>query len=148
MVDTMSRKTWTLPKATLVAVVSVVFLGTVTPIQAQGLDPASAAALPETLKAPANQNGGSLPLGNDAAAAEIDRQVKSIAGSPQLTQEVYSLAVQVLADLVQSAGGDVRKLSDALDRAQSDPGGFAATLSPPTLQQVRELSDKIAGAKR
>ena len=148
MFDTMGRKTGTLPKAALVALVSVVLLGTVTPIHAQGLDPASAAALAETLKALANPNGGSQPLGNDSAAAEIDRQVKSIAGSPQLTQEVYSLAVQVLADLVQSTGGDVRKLSDALDRAQSDPGGFAATLSPPTLQQVRELSDKIAGAKR
>ena len=148
MVDTMGRKTRTLPKAALVALVSVVLLGTVTPIHAQGLDPASAAALAETLKALANPNGGSLPLGTDAAAAEIDRQVKSIAGSPQLTQEVYNLAARVLAELVQSTGGDVRKLSDALERARSDPEGFAATLSPPTLQQLRELSDKIGGAKR
>ena len=54
MVDTMGRKTRTLPKAALVALVSVVLLGTVTPIHAQDLDPASAAALAETLKALAN----------------------------------------------------------------------------------------------
>ena len=81
-------------------------------------------------------------------SARSDRQVRSIAGSPQLTQEVYALAAQVLADLVQSTGGDVGKLSEALERAQSDPGGFAATLSPQTLQQLRDLSDKIAGANR
>ena len=71
MVDTMGRKARTLPKAALVALVSVVLLGTVTPIHAQGLDPASAAALAETLKALANPNGGSLPLGTDAAAASL-----------------------------------------------------------------------------
>jgi len=148
MVDSMSRKTRTLQKARLVALISAVLLGTAPPTHAQGLDPASAAALAETLKALANPNGRSLPLGNDARAAEIDRQVRSIAGSPQLTQEVYGLAARVLADLVQSTGGDVGKLSEALERAQSDPGGFAATLSPQTLQQLRDLSDKIAGANR
>ena len=148
MVDIVGRKMRILPKATLVALVSLVLLGTVTPIHAQGLDPASSAALAETLKALANPNGSSLPLGNDAAATESDRQIRSIAGSPQLTQEVYGLAARVLAELVQSTGGDVGKLSEALERAQSDPGGFAATLSPQTLQQLRDLSDKIAGANR
>jgi hypothetical protein len=39
-------------------------------------------------------------------------------------------------------------LSAALERAKSDPAGFAGRLSPETLQRLRELSTKISDAKR
>ena len=39
-------------------------------------------------------------------------------------------------------------MSDALEHGQSDPAGFAARLSPETLQRLRELSSRISDAKR
>lgn len=80
-------------------------------------------------------------------AAEIDRQVQSIAGSSQLAQEIYGIAAAVFADLARSSGGDAARMSDTLERAKSDPAGFAARLSPETLQRLRELSTKISDAK-
>ena len=90
----------------------------------------------------------SQPLHSTPGAAEIDRQVHSIAGSSHLAQEMYGIAAAVFADLARSSGGDAARMSDALERARSDPAGFAARLSPETLQRLRELSTKISDAKR
>ncbi len=39
-------------------------------------------------------------------------------------------------------------MSEALDRAKSDPAGFAAMLRPETLERLRALSIKISDAQR
>src|SRR5882724_7334873 len=79
----------------LVALVSIT-LGFLTPVHAQPADP-GAAALTEMLKALGGPSGA-------AGSSEVDQQVRALTGSPQLTQEVYNLAAQVLAELVQSSG--------------------------------------------
>ena len=66
----------------------------------------------------------------------------------QLAQEVYGLAAEVFADLARSTGGDPRQLSAALDRAKSDPAGFAAMLRPETLDRLRALATRISDAQR
>ncbi|HXJ82800.1 MAG TPA: hypothetical protein VMS64_29445 [Candidatus Methylomirabilis sp.] len=95
-----------------------------------------------------DSSGKAAPLGGGTGSDEIDQQVRALTGSPQLTQEVYNLAAQVLAELVQSTGGDTGKLFDALDRAKSDPEAFVATLSPQTRDRLKELSDKITATRR
>jgi hypothetical protein len=114
----------------------------------QALDPASAATLAATLKVLADPSASGGAVAGSPAAAEIDRQVQSLAGSPELVQELYGLAGEVLADLVKGTGGDARKLGVALDQAKGDPAAFAAMLSPRTLQHLRELSVKISDARR
>ena len=118
------------------------------PLYGQGLDPASAEALSTTLRMLADPGSRSQVILSTPSAAEIDRQVQSIAGSSQLAQEMYGVAAAVFADLARSSGGDAARMSDALERAKSDPAGFAARLSPETLQRLRELSTKISDAKR
>jgi hypothetical protein len=81
-------------------------------------------------------------------AAEIDRQVQSIAGSPPAFEEMCAIAAAVFTDLARSSGGDAGRMSEALERAKSDPAGFAARLSPETLQRLQALSAKIPGAGR
>jgi hypothetical protein len=54
----------------------------------------------------------------------------------------------VLKELAQSTGGDPQKMLLAVDRARTDPAGFAAMLSPATLQRLRDLSVKMSDAKR
>ena len=118
------------------------------PLPAQTLDPASADALATTLRLLADPTARGQILATDPAAAAIDKQVQGMAGSSQLVQEVYGLAAEVFADLARSSDGDPRRLSEALERAKTDPAGFAAMLRPETLERLRALATKISDAQR
>ena len=118
------------------------------PLSAQMLDAASAEALATTLRMLADPEARGRILATDPAAAAIDKQVQGMAGSSALAQEVYGIAAEVFADLARNSGGDPRRMSEALERAKSDPAGFAAMLRPETLERLRELSTKISDAPR
>jgi len=118
------------------------------PAGAQSLDPAASEALATTLRVlldPALR--GAAIAGNPSASA-ADQQVRSLAGSDALAQEVFALAADVFRDLAQAAGGDATAMAQALDRGRTDPNGFAATLRPPTLERLRQLSIKISDQRR
>ena len=55
---------------------------------------------------------------------------------------------QVLTELVHNTGGDAHKMLLAVERAKTDPAGFAAMLSPATQQRLRDLSVKLSDMKR
>ena len=119
-----------------------------TPAPAQALDPASADALATTLRMLADPASRGRIIASDPTAAEVDRQVQGMAGSSALAQEVYGLAADVFADLARNSNGDPRAMNEALDRAKSDPAGFAAMLRPETLEKLRALSTKLSDAQR
>jgi hypothetical protein len=118
------------------------------PLPAQTLDPAAAEALAGTLRMLADPAARGQILATDPNAAAVDRQVQGMAGSSQLAQEVYGLAAEVFADLARSTGGDPRQLSAALERAKTDPAGFAAMLRPETLDRLRALATRISDTQR
>jgi hypothetical protein len=117
-------------------------------LPAQTLDPAAAEALAATLRMLADPAARGQILATDPAAAAVDKQVQGMAGSSQLAQEIYGLAAEVFADLARSSGGDPRQLSQALERAKSDPAGFAAMLRPETLERLRALATRISDTPR
>jgi hypothetical protein len=119
-----------------------------TPAPAQALDPACADALATTLRMLADPASRGRIIASDPTAAEVDRQVQGMAGSSALAQEVYGLAGDVFADLTRNSNGDPRAMSEALNRAKTDPAGFAAMLRPETLERLRALSIKISDAQR
>jgi len=139
-----------LPEAMIKRVAIALFLlaALPTPLPAQALDPAAAEALATTLRMLADPAARGQILATDPSAAAIDRQVQGMAGSSQLAQEVYGLAAEVFADLARSSGGDPRRLNEALERAKTDPAGFAALLRPETLERLRALATKISDAQR
>jgi len=130
-----------------VAIVLMAHLGAATPAPAQAMDPTSADSLAAALKVLTDPAGRGALIGSNPSAAEVDRQVQALTGSPELTEEVYALAGQVFADLMKSAGDDMGKLADSLSRARTDPAGFAAELSPETLQRLVALAAKISAAR-
>lgn len=136
-----------LATATLASLLLLTVTAT-TPLHAQVLDPAAAEALATTLRMLADPAARAGVLAADPAAASIDRQVQSMAGSSALAQEVYGIAAEVFADLARNSGGDPKRMNEALEQAKSDPAGFAAMLRPETLQRLRELSTKISDAPR
>ena len=115
---------------------------------AQALDPTSQDALNKTLQILLDPGARNAEIAKSPVGSAMDQQVRTLAGSDALTQEVYALAGQVLADLAQNTGGDAQKMLQAVERAKTDPAGFAAMLSPATQQRLRDLSVKISDQKR
>jgi hypothetical protein len=120
----------------------------VAPAGAQQLDPASQEALVATLRMLTDPAIRGAALGASPTAATADRQLESLAGSPAVKQQLYELAGQIFEDLTRGTGGDVAKMTEALQRGQSDPASFTVLLSPRTLDRLRELSTKISDQRR
>lgn len=118
------------------------------PAFAQALDQASAEALATTLRMLSDPAARGAAIGADPSAAAADKQIQSLAGSPALTQQLHELAGQIFEELTRNSGGDVTKMTESLQRARSDPAGFAAMLSPRTLDRLRELATKISDQRR
>ena len=95
--------------------------------------------------------GGTLGAGIAAnpEASAIDRNMRAMTGgSTALMDEFYVLVAEVFTDLVQGSGGDLGRMQKSLAEGQRDPAGFAAFLSPATLQHLRDLSGRIGDQKR
>jgi hypothetical protein len=88
------------------------------------------------------------PSTRSAKPPALDPQLQALADSPELSKELYELAGQIFSELVQSTGGDVGRMSEAVTRAKSDPAAFAASLSPATRARLQALADKIEARKR
>lgn len=116
---------------------------------AQRLDPAAQDALGSVLRMLQDPTLRSGAIAGNAQAEASARQVESLTrGSPALTQDVYDLAGRIFEDLTRASGGDAQAMSETLTRAQADPGGFAAMLSPRTLELLRALAGKVSDQPR
>ena len=118
------------------------------PAIAQALDPDSAMALAATLKMLLDPAMRSAAVAGNPQASQIDQQVRALTGSEALTQEFYALAADVLSELTRGAGGDPGKMTEALARASAEPSALATTLSPQTLERLRQLATKISDRPR
>jgi hypothetical protein len=129
-------------------VVSLLAWAAAGPAAAQKLDPGSQDALDKTLQILLDPQARSGELAKNSQGTAVDQQVRALAGSDALAQELYAVAGEVLKELVQVTGGDPQKMLEAVGRARTDPAGFAAMLSPATQQRLRDLSVKISDQKR
>jgi hypothetical protein len=126
--------------------VVTILLALSAPAHAQSLDAASTEALAAALRALQDPSARAAALSGNPQGGAVDQQIQGFAGG--LTPDVYALAAQVLNELVRNTGGDVGRLSDAIGRARTDPSAFAATLSPATLDRLRELATRIGDQRR
>ena len=129
-------------------VVLVVALAAAVPANAQSLDAASAAALGAAVRLLQDPAQRAAALANSPQAAAADREIQAVLKSPELQQEFYAIAADIFTELVQTSGGDVGRMSQALEAGKSDPAGFASSLSPALLERLRALSGKIGGQPR
>jgi len=132
----------------LAILTAVAVLGAGAPAHGQRLDPASAEALAATLRMLQDPALRGAALAKDPKAAGIDSQMRGMMGGDKHMAELYELAAQIFEDLTRGSGGDVQKMTQALERGRTDPAGFAALLSPKTLERLRELSSKISDRPR
>lgn len=119
------------------------------PAAAQPLDAAATEALAAVLRMLRDPVARGAGIAANPDAAAVDRSVHALTGgSPLLIEEVYALAAQVFTDLVQGSGGDLQRMQKSLAEGQRDPAGFAAFLSPTTLEHLRDLAGRISEGKR
>jgi hypothetical protein len=130
------------------ALVLVVSLGGSGSAWAQALDAASQEALRAALQMLTDPAGRAAAIAGDPAAAAADRQGQALMGSAALTQELYAVAAAIFEELVNNSDGDLARISDALERGRTDPAGFAALLSPGTLERLRALATRASDQRR
>ena len=130
------------------ATVVLLLLGLASAAAAQSLDAASSEALSATLRLLLDRTARGAAISGNPQASAVDQQIQALTGSPQLAQELYALAAQIFEDLARNTGGDIGKLSQAVERGRTNPQEFAATLSPATLQRLRELATRISDRPR
>ena len=129
-----------------IAILTVITL-TLAATLAQSLDATSAEALATTLRLLQDPPARSAAIAGNPQASAVDAQLQALAGSANM-QELYAPAAAIFSELTANSGGDVGKMSQALSRGTNDPAGFAATLSPATLQRLGDLSVKISDRPR
>jgi hypothetical protein len=116
---------------------------------AQALDAASEEALGAVLRMlqdPALRAGA---VAGSPAAAAAERRVPGLAAAdPAVVQEFYDLAADVFEDLARGVSGDADAMGRALARGEGDPAGFAAMLSPRTLERLRALAITLSDQPR
>ena len=134
--------------AALRLVVALLLALAASPGRAQALDPTATEALAATLRMLLDPAQRAAALAGNAQAGQIDQQIRALTGSEALTQEFYALAADIFQELTQGSGGDPAKMTEALARGSTDPSGFAAVLSPRTLERLRQLSVKISDQRR
>jgi hypothetical protein len=119
------------------------------PLGAQPLDPGASEALAAALRTLLDPTLRSAALAGSPQGGALDQQIRSLTGgSDALTQELFALAADVLQELTQVTGGDATTMAQTLERARSDPGAFAAMLSPRTQERLHQLSVRISDQRR
>ena len=131
--------------AGLLAALSLV---TPCPAPAQSPDGPSTEALAAVLRTLQDPVARGQALAANPDAAAIDRNMTALTGSAELADELYVLASLVFTDLVQGSRGDLTRMRQSLAEGQRDPAGFAAFLSPSTLQYLQDLAGRIGDRKR
>lgn len=113
----------------------------------QAIDARTAQALELTLQAIGEPAAGGLSVARDLRALELDRRIRTGLGSDELRQEVQELAERIVAELRRAGNGNLAQVSQALERARSDPSAFAATLPPEVHERLRALAATLAGPR-
>jgi hypothetical protein len=132
--------------AALMLVAALVGAGS---LGAQSPDRGGSEALAAALRTLLDPALRSAALAGSPQGGALDQQIRSLTGgSDALTQELFALAADVLQEVTQATGGDATALAQTLDRARSDPGTFAAMLSPGTQERLRRLSVAISDQRR
>lgn len=111
---------------------------------AQNLDAASGQALKQTQSLLQNPSKREEFSKNSAKAKAAEAYVNKITGgNTKTSQEIYSLASDVFANVVKGSHGDPAKMQKELEKFSRNPAAFAATWTPEQREKLRELSKQL-----
>ena len=76
-------------------------------------------------------------------AKAAHEQAKSLAGSDENFQEMYSVAAEVFGTLCDQTNCDAQKMSEILSDLSKNPRSFKSKVTPEQWRRIEELSKKI-----
>lgn len=114
-------------------------------VLAQGLDVHDQKALSETQQLLKDKNQRDEFVSHDDKAKAADDFLKSVLGKDNtgLTEDIYALAGEVFAQVVEQSQGDIRKMQELLANFQRNPASFAETWSPEQKAKLKSLAEKL-----
>lgn len=87
-------------------------------------------------------------IGRDPKAKQADDMVQRLSGGDAATtNDVYALASQIFANLVQQANGDPKKMQDLIEEFKRDPASFASTWTPDQQAKLKEIAAQLENVK-
>ncbi len=107
------------------------------------LDSASSEALEQTLKLLRSEQERSKAVLSSPDAVRADANAKSVAGSPENTNQLYEISAIVMSDLVKKTNGDIAALQSLMIEAGKDQEKFYKSLSPEAQQKIKQLAEKV-----
>ena len=74
---------------------------------------------------------------------EADQKLRDLAGSQATSENIYSLAAEIFADLIIRTQGDPDTMLQLLQEAQQNPEAFAYQLTDEQKRRLSELAKQI-----
>jgi hypothetical protein len=91
-----------------------------------------------------NKKAREEAIKSDSSAKSVDQHVEALGGTSENKEEMYAIAAQYMADLVQKTNGDPVKMQEMLAQFQKDPASFFAQLKPEQKKQIENLARSIS----
>lgn len=107
------------------------------------LDSSSQQALEQTKALLKNREAREQAAQKSDRSRKAHDRAKQLMGSEQGTDAIYGLSAEVLEHIVKSTNGDSKKMNQLLQKAATDPKGFAESLPPEIQQKIKAVSKKV-----
>jgi len=117
--------------------------GNIDPNNSAAVDTATAKALQQTQALLTNPAERQKAVKTTPDAKRVDDAVNEMAGGKPVSNDVYSLAADVFANMVKQSNGDPVKMQEALEKFQKDPASFANGWTPEQKKKLRDLAGKL-----
>lgn len=113
-------------------------------IFAEGIDGHDQEALQQTQQLMKDKKAREAAIAGDDKAEKADDFLKKIVGGDaKMTEEVYALAAEIFATVVQESGGDAAKMQEKLAEFARNPASFAAKWTPEQKARLKQLAEKL-----
>ncbi len=87
-------------------------------------------------------------IARDPKAKQADDMIQRLSGGDAAaTNDIYALASQIFANLVQQANGDPKKMEELIEQFKRDPASFAATWTPEQKAQLKAIAGQLENVK-
>jgi hypothetical protein len=99
----------------------------------------------DLLKDPQKRNAF---IQQDTQANEVNKKVNQVAGSPEVSNQIYNLSADVFAEIHKITGGDPEKMNKLLQDAAKDPSVLGNALSEDQRKKLKEIATQIETANQ
>lgn len=121
-------------------ILSIIFISIFTFAE---LDSGSQQALEQTKALLQNQESRQKAAKDSPEATKAYENAKNLMGSEQGTDNLFGLSSEIFEYLAKSTGGDSKKMNELLQKAATDPVGFANSLPPHLKQKIKATSKNV-----